>query len=485
MARPKSTPASTRSAGRAGSGARAKEQNDWRVRIRMYRKWLGDCFLLTFRSDKAGRKYRHVMIDCGALSGTPAGKEKITKAVEHIGETTDWQLDNLVVTHEHWDHISGFSDAADSFKKFAIEEVWAAWTEDPKQKIATEKKKANQLRLAAVESALRAWNDSGVQEAQQRGAAISALLAFMPAFSQNTSNVMESALGLGRSRKLLSPGETIDWSDSKVRVHVLGPPKDVTALKTTEGKVGADMYGAAAVSMNVAGLEAFVAAAQTADSNTDSYAPFHSTLCWDEPSWSRKWSHLADRYHSDPRRSIELDWLNRAAELALQLDNETNNTSLVLAFELAETKEVLLFVGDAQIGNWKSWQNVKFDDSGLTASDLLARTIFYKVGHHGSHNATLKAGGLEAMTSGRLVVAIPVDEEFAHRPKGGCPNGWEMPAAKLLTKLREQASGRVLRGDDRFPEGAEMPNEMTDKREWQRFLKDSLVDDLFIDYFVR
>ena len=29
------------------------------------------------------------------------------------------------------------------------------------------------------------------------------------------------------------------------------------------------------------------------------------------------------------------------------------------------------------------------------SADLLHRTIFYKVGHHGSHNATLRERGLE------------------------------------------------------------------------------------------
>lgn len=33
------------------------------------------------------------------------------------------------------------------------------------------------------------------------------------------------------------------------------------------------------------------------------------------------------------------------------LNNLTNNSSLVLAFELVKAKKVLLFVGDAQTGN--------------------------------------------------------------------------------------------------------------------------------------
>ena len=65
--------------------------------------------------------------------------------------------------------------------------------------------------------------------------------------------------------------------------------------------------------------------------------------------------------------------------LAMQLDHDTNNTSLVLAFELGPKKEggpVLLFAADAQVGNWLSWQNVTwtFDGRTITGPDLLKRT---------------------------------------------------------------------------------------------------------------
>ena len=74
------------------------------------------------------------------------------------------------------------------------------------------------------------------------------------------------------------------------------------------------------------------------------------------------------------------------------MNNATNNASLVLAFELSKGGKVLLFVGDAQAGNWWSWSEGEFDDDGtkVTAQDLLGRTVLYKVGHHGSYNATLK-----------------------------------------------------------------------------------------------
>ena len=43
---------------------------------------------------------------------------------------------------------------------------------------------------------------------------------------------------------------------------------------------------------------------------------------------------------------------------------------------------------------------------------LLKRTNFYKVGHHGSHNATLKEHGVDQMDALKAVI-IPVDEKEA------------------------------------------------------------------------
>lgn len=98
-------------------------------------------------------------------------------------------------------------------------------------------------------------------------------------------------------------------------------------------------------------------------------------------------------------RRIDHDWLGVVEDVALKLDADTNNTSRAMAIELGG--KVLLFPGDAQVGNWLSWQDHswKTADGGgeITASALLSRTVLYKVGHHGSHNATLGDEGLELM----------------------------------------------------------------------------------------
>jgi hypothetical protein len=181
--------------------------------------------------------------------------------------------------------------------------------------------------------------------------------------------------------------------------------------------------------------------------------PFFRKYYYGEPGEKGK-----DRYERELAwRRIDADFLSVTNELALKLDSDTNNTSLVLAFELSPGGKVLLFPGDAQAGNWRSWHTLELENADgrkLTAADLLARTVLYKVGHHGSHNATLRGQGLELMTDLDLVALIPVDEEMAHRPKGGNSDGWDMPFGPLLSALVEKTRGRVIRADRKVPKKA-------------------------------
>ena len=73
-------------------------------------------------------------------------------------------------------------------------------------------------------------------------------------------------------------------------------------------------------------------------------------------------------------------------EIVRTLDEQMNNTSLILLFEVFGKK--LLFPGDAQIENW-SYALEDAPDAAKTRA-LLADVDVYKVGHHGSLNATPK-----------------------------------------------------------------------------------------------
>jgi hypothetical protein len=73
---------------------------------------------------------------------------------------------------------------------------------------------------------------------------------------------------------------------------------------------------------------------------------------------------------------------SRRRQIVRSLDSVLNNTSLILLFEAGARK--LLFPGDAQIESWS------YALSRPGAPAMLADVDLYKVGHHGSRNATPK-----------------------------------------------------------------------------------------------
>ena len=187
-------------------------------------------------------------------------------------------------------------------------------------------------------------------------------------------------------------------------------------------------------------------------------------------------------------RRIDTEWLYSAGDLALKLNKGLNNTSLVLAFELEASGKVLLFAGDAQRGNWLSWVEREWKDGGsrIKARDLLARTVLYKVGHHGSHNATLDGGktdppaNLAWMGQGRygrefvaMITAVRV-WALAQRPV------WDHPFESIKCALLKKAGGRVFQTDT---DELTKPPEASDA-EWERFMARVTLNPLYFEYDV-
>ena len=113
-----------------------------RIKVRMYRQGLGDCFLLAIEENKT-KKPTYILIDFGVFVGTANGKKRMEWIAEHIIQTTDGKLDVLVATHEHYDHLSGFNLARDVLGEtekegLNIEQVWLSWTEDENNALANE-----------------------------------------------------------------------------------------------------------------------------------------------------------------------------------------------------------------------------------------------------------------------------------------------------------------------------------------------------------
>jgi len=452
-----------------------------RVRIRMYRQGLGDCFLVTFQPDTP--EQAHVLIDMGTIGrgdGVP-----MSDVVDDIVKTTHGRLRAVVATHEHLDHLSGFPQLAEAGVR--ADEAWLAWTEDPSDALAKRIVKYRGDLHAAVQQSAIAIDDqqrerrrerevaakddpAGAREEKERDAHLDAInegirellrfqglvpkegtedepLAAMAAraggLKKTADDLMASVRELaGRRARFLSPGDVFEraWAPG-VRFFVLGPPRDLEAIQRLGGHGSPDLYELAFV------VDAKLPAAPGAplDGEThDSWEPFDHEYMHAFGEEAAALGGVAAAYEAERWRKIDEGKAGAAAELALQLDNATNNTSLVLAIEVAG--EVLLFPADAQLGSWLTWPEVRFEvrENGrkrtVRGEQLLRRTTFYKVGHHGSHNATSKPG-LEMMGERGLTAFIPLDEGVARRRE------WPMPARSLHRRLLEKTRGRVIKSD--------------------------------------
>jgi hypothetical protein len=436
----------------------------------MYRQGLGDCFLITCTD---GAKTSHLLIDCGVLKGTPDAQERMRKVAQSISDTTGGHLDRLVVTHEHWDHLSGFLQAQAIFDIVEVGEVWLAWTEDPDDELANELRRRKQRRVNGLVAAARLAQGKTAER-------LNALLGFQGDFgaagTQTTSKALDWVKARDADVKFLRPGDQLfnQTGLDGIRIYVLGPPHDRRLIKRSDpSKRHPEVYELASGDGSQLG---FLAAVEAIAGDEQPGAPFDPYFRVDakkapkaNPLWTRYYAARNDW------RRIDDDWLGYAGPLALALDSDTNNTSLVLAFELSPGGDVLLFPGDAQVGNWLSWESLEWEVEGQTvhSDDLLARTVLYKVGHHGSHNATLREKGLELMASGDLAAMIPVNRQTAKKME------WLMPFPSLFKRLEEKTKGRVMDAElgvaDTRPAGSSAAA-------WKEFTAKTDVQPLWIDY---
>jgi Metallo-beta-lactamase superfamily len=486
--------------------AETKRIEHYRVRIRMYRQGLGDCFLLSF--PQSDGKVSHMLIDCGVVLGTSEPGTVMTKVAEDVRAETDGNIDVLVITHEHWDHLSGFDQkqARAVFTDVTIGELWLAWTEDETDNLARSLRQERERKKAAAKAAMEAAKKLGRKERAQRLAEVLGLFG-ASAVGETSAQDEEgggTAGALDFLKKKCQPtiietGRTYDMPKAKgVRIYVLGPPKDDEAMRKTNPYKG-EGYGLGGEPIGLA--DAFLAGFDPKDETAQPFAKdIRRSLKTLKAASRRRAGEIAPGiggyYRAESNwRNIDEAWLSTGERLALQLDNATNNTSLVMAIEL-EDKDVILFVGDAQAGNWRSWETVtwKVKTGGgerrrVTSADLLKRTIFYKVGHHGSHNATLKEKGLELMKSNQLAACIPVDTNVAHEVKG-----WEhMPLPAIRERLDEKCAV-IFQSDMKTIEKRRVPGatwkestqqfdvRMKDKR--TKKMKTVRKEHLYVDYFV-
>jgi len=482
------------------------------ITVRMYNTGFGDCLLLAFRAGDSGARY--MLIDCGVHHNYSGGADKIRLVAKDIAKATADHLHIVAVTHEHTDHLYGFKYARKIFEKMKIDELWLAWTENPKDKVAKELKQLHGMKIRALDAAVKRLN----QLNNPLGGTLQGLLEFeypnaLSAMSNNAAQLQylrtKSKKKFRKSKDYRCPGEKpLTLSGVKgVKFYILGPPRNEDWIKKLEDE--SEMY-LSLMGMNEA--TAFAAAALASGgnrslSNEDEEllrrgCPFDESLeipkdlagkhSKYEPFLRKFYGFSKHKNHGPEWRRIEADWLVATEQLALNIDDYTNNSSLVFAIELTETQphKVLLFAADAQIGNWLSWHELEWPGEGeggvkVDAEYLLNRTVLYKVGHHGSHNATASESGLEMMESPDLTAMIPVDEKWAYKRKPP----WKHPDKDLLDRLEQKTDGRIIR-TDKIPAGNKSPAKPSNstKSQWNAYLKqlewDQTANKLWIQFTV-
>jgi glyoxylase-like metal-dependent hydrolase (beta-lactamase superfamily II) len=360
------------------------------VDVRSYDVGFGDCFLLSFGYGSGGTAdARHLLIDFGTNKGAPRGP-KLDAVAERIRADTGGKLHAVVLTHRHRDHLSGFdpSTGGEVIEALRPEAILRPWTERPSG-TGPAPTHAQQALLDTVSLAHDIATSIGAIQWQSRRAVVAQDLMSLAGLQLRNSDAIAVLDRLAGDHGLyLRYGDEVDLGDllPGVRIRVLGPPDPEVypaigrqASNSSEYWLGSGLMGLASLAdLQVGGRRAVIGAEGDAAAVLQEPGPVRWLM-----------DHLDEH---QPRSTLRL---------VHTLDRVLNNTSLILLIEAAGRR--MLFPGDAQVENWRYALEVAPDHEANR--DLLRSIDLYKVGHHGSRNATPRQA-LFSLWDGNLPVSV-------------------------------------------------------------------------------
>lgn len=351
------------------------------IQIKMYNVGFGDCFLISFAYSDG--KNRYLLIDCGS---TTKLKDHMIKIVKQIKQDCNGHLHGLVITHRHKDHLSAFGlkDAGDILEDLHPEVVVRPWTEDTEAEEQAEtvspldsQQTISHLRsLSAAQSFAKLLLENAPSIFSNLSKPLQHQIQFMA--DQNIHN-KKAIDRLDRMAKAAKAAYVHAESKSGLEkifpgidISVLGPPT-LKQSKKIKNQIKWDPEEFWKFQLSLTSQRQQNDGLKKGKSNL---FPKSSTASIGAASSNTKWF----------IKKLDNGYAQNILRIVRALDNVLNNTSVILLFKVKDN--VLLFPGDAQLENWQ----YALENLDPQTKEKLKKTIVYKVGHHGSTNATPRQG---------------------------------------------------------------------------------------------
>lgn len=338
--------------------------------IRTYNVGFGDCFMLSF---KYANHDRHILIDFGSQRNPVNPKPKhMVKVAQQIASDCGGRLDAVVATHRHQDHISGFrtnnsgTAPGDIIATLQPKVVVQPWTEHPDAPRDAKVAPSRELRQAYARKletlhAMAATIPDQLKGLRGIDRATRDRLSFLGENNIKNKSAVKNLLKMARAGKgsYVHTGSASGFSHllPGVKIHVLGPP---TLVQTDTIKDQIHHHPD----------EFWQMQATFRGKGEQQITPVFP----DAPTGATPTN---ARWFTNRLKQIRAEELLQIVRI---LDDAMNNTSVILLFECGSKS--FLFSGDAQ------WENWAYALGKEKYRKLLRNIDLYKVGHHGSRNAT-------------------------------------------------------------------------------------------------